>query len=58
TLARQWNKPTLCVDAEPTVQRKVFRSVHVWQARRTRALHTVLPNLFVFKPVEQPPANC
>ncbi|KAH9165953.1 hypothetical protein EDB89DRAFT_2006662 [Lactarius sanguifluus] len=25
-LARQWNKPTLCVDAEPTVQRKVFRS--------------------------------
>ncbi|KAH9044068.1 hypothetical protein EDB83DRAFT_2523684 [Lactarius deliciosus] len=35
TLARQWNKPTLGVDAdaEPTVQREIFRAVHVWWDR-------------------------
>ncbi|KAH9052255.1 hypothetical protein EDB87DRAFT_535640 [Lactarius vividus] len=29
TLARRWRKPTLRVDGTPTVQREVFRAVHV-----------------------------
>jgi len=36
TLARRWNKPTLGIDGMPSVQREVFRAVHVWRDRVAR----------------------
>jgi exosome complex exonuclease RRP6 len=36
TLARRWNKPALGVDGSPSVQREVFRAVHVWRDRVAR----------------------
>ncbi|KAH9042099.1 ribonuclease H-like domain-containing protein [Lactarius pseudohatsudake] len=51
SLARRWNKPTLGIDGAPTVQREVFRAVHVWRDRvaREEDESTWL--------VEQPPAD-
>ncbi|KAI9436593.1 ribonuclease H-like domain-containing protein, partial [Lactarius indigo] len=61
TLARRWNKPTLGVEGAPSVQREVFRAVHVWRDRVAReedeSTGYVLSNRFVFKLVEQPPAD-
>ncbi|KAH8998549.1 ribonuclease H-like domain-containing protein [Lactarius akahatsu] len=61
SLARRWNKPTLGVDGAPTVQREVFRAVHVWRDRVAReedeSTGYVLSNRFLFKLVEQPPAD-
>jgi len=36
TLARRWNKPILGIDGAPSVQREVFRAVHVWRDRIAR----------------------
>jgi exosome complex exonuclease RRP6 len=36
TLARRWNKPTLGVEGIPSVQREVFRAVHLWRDRVAR----------------------
>jgi len=36
TLARRWNKLTLSADGAPSVQREVFRAVHVWRDRVAR----------------------
>jgi exosome complex exonuclease RRP6 len=36
SLARRWNKPTLGIDGMPSVQREVFRAVHVWRDRVAR----------------------
>lgn len=36
TLARRWNKPALGIDGAPSVQREVFRAVHVWRDRVAR----------------------
>ncbi|KAH9065385.1 ribonuclease H-like domain-containing protein [Lactarius vividus] len=61
SLARRWNKPALGVDGAPTVQREVFRAVHMWRDRVAReedeSTGYVLSNRFVFKLVEQPPAD-
>ncbi|KAH9080509.1 ribonuclease H-like domain-containing protein [Lactarius deliciosus] len=61
TLTRRWNKPTLGVDGAVTVQREVFRAVHMWRDRVAReedeSTGYVLPNRFMFKLVEQPPAD-
>ncbi|KAI0298162.1 ribonuclease H-like domain-containing protein [Multifurca ochricompacta] len=61
TLARRWNKPALGVDGEPSVQREVFRAVHVWRDRVAReedeSTGYVLSNRFVFKLAEQAPAD-
>ncbi|KAI9440380.1 ribonuclease H-like domain-containing protein [Lactarius indigo] len=61
TLARRWNKPTIGIDGAPSVQREVFRAVHVWRDRVGReedeSTGYVLSNRFVFKLVEQPPAD-
>ncbi|KAH9179270.1 hypothetical protein EDB89DRAFT_2111416 [Lactarius sanguifluus] len=61
SLARRWNKPALGVDGAPTVQREVFHAVHVWRDRVAReedeSTGYVLSNRFVFKLVEQPPAD-
>ncbi|KAI9510150.1 ribonuclease H-like domain-containing protein [Russula earlei] len=61
TLARRWNKPTLGMDGVPSLQREVFRAVHVWRDRVAReedeSTGYVLSNRFVLKLVEQPPAD-
>jgi exosome complex exonuclease RRP6 len=36
TLARRWNKLALGIDGAPSVQREVFRAVHVWRDRVAR----------------------
>lgn len=36
TLSRRWNKPALGADGAPSIQREVFRSVHVWRDRVAR----------------------
>ena len=36
TLARKWNKPALGIDGVPSVQREVFREVHIWRDRVAR----------------------
>ena len=36
TLARRWNKAALGVDGAPSVQREVFRAVHLWRDRVAR----------------------
>ncbi|KAH9979682.1 ribonuclease H-like domain-containing protein [Russula compacta] len=60
-LARRWNKPVLGIDGAPGVQREVFRAVHVWRDRVAReedeSTGYVLSNRFLFKVVEQPPAD-
>jgi len=35
-LARRWNKPALGIDGVPSVQREVFRALHVWRDRVAR----------------------
>ncbi|KAF8495725.1 ribonuclease H-like domain-containing protein [Russula emetica] len=61
TLARRWNKLALGIDGVLGVQREVFRALHVWRDRVAReedeSTGYVLPNRFLFKLVEQPPAD-
>ncbi|KAF8272378.1 ribonuclease H-like domain-containing protein [Lactarius quietus] len=61
TLARRWNKAALGVDGAPSVQREVFRAVHVWRDRVAReedeSTGYVLSNRFVFKLIEQLPPD-